>query len=116
MLAVPIRVLPAWHQTVACRALEVLLALAFPVGLVQIRTGYLRRRERELEQQVDARTAELRAVALELRASKAELEHIAYCDALTNLPNRRMFRGTTLRGAAADRPRSFQARQRLARP
>jgi diguanylate cyclase (GGDEF)-like protein len=91
MLAVPIRVLPAWHQTVACRALEVLLALAFPVGLVQIRTGYLRRRERELEQQVNARTAELRAVALELSENKAELEHIAYRDALTNLPNRRKF-------------------------
>jgi diguanylate cyclase (GGDEF)-like protein len=33
----------------------------------------------------------LRALAIELRANKAELEQMAYRDALTNLPNRRMF-------------------------
>jgi diguanylate cyclase (GGDEF)-like protein len=90
-LAVSIRVLPAWYQTTTFRAVGAVAALALLVGLVQIRTSYLRRRERELRQQVDDRTAELRALATELRANKAELEQMAYRDALTNLPNRRMF-------------------------
>ncbi len=90
-LVVPIRVLPAWYQTLTFRFGEVVAAGAVLAGLIHIRTAYLRRRERDLEQQVDERTAELRALAIELSEKKAALEHIAYRDALTDLPNRRMF-------------------------
>jgi diguanylate cyclase (GGDEF)-like protein len=53
-------------------------------ALVQIRTVYLRRHQRDLERQVIERTAEL-------RESQRQLEQIAYYDTLTALPNRRMF-------------------------
>ena len=53
-------------------------------ALVQGRTVYLRRNQRDLERQVVERTAEL-------RESQRQLEQIAYEDTLTALPNRRMF-------------------------
>ena len=58
---------------------------------MQFRTAYLRRHERDLERQVSERTAELRTLAVALGRSKSQLEHIAYRDPLTDLPNRRMF-------------------------
>jgi len=83
-LGVPIRVLPAWYQTITFRIAATLAALAFIAGLVQGRTVYLRRHQRDLERQVIERTAEL-------RESQRQLEQIAYFDTLTALPNRRMF-------------------------
>ena len=84
VLTVPIRVLPAWYQTVAFRILAGIVFFALIVALVQGRTLYLRRARRELERQVVERTAEL-------RESQRQLQQIAYCDTLTALPNRRMF-------------------------
>ncbi|HEY3784041.1 MAG TPA: diguanylate cyclase [Steroidobacteraceae bacterium] len=83
-LSVPVRVLPAWYQTVAFRALVTLLGVGVIVALIQIRTMYLKRSQRDLERQVIERTAEL-------RESQRQLEQIAYYDTLTALPNRRMF-------------------------
>jgi diguanylate cyclase (GGDEF)-like protein len=83
-LSVPIQVLPAWYQTVTFRIAVVLAALALVGILVQARTLYLRRNQRDLERQVVERTAEL-------RESQRQLEQIAYYDTLTALPNRRMF-------------------------
>ena len=83
-LNVPIRVLPAWYQTILFKIIVALSAVLGIVFLVQARTAYLRRRQRELEQQVWART-------LELEESKLHIEQIAYHDALTGLPNRRLF-------------------------
>jgi diguanylate cyclase (GGDEF)-like protein len=83
-LALPIRVLPDWYQTLAFRIAMALLALAIVAALVQGRTVYLRRNQRDLERQVVERTAEL-------RESQRQLEQIAYEDTLTALPNRRMF-------------------------
>jgi diguanylate cyclase (GGDEF)-like protein len=83
-LQVPIHVTAAWFQHGAVRALGLLLALALVVGLVQLRTLMLRRRQGELERLVAERTAEL-------RRSQEQLEQLAYFDALTGLPNRRMF-------------------------
>jgi len=91
MLAVPIRVLPAWYQTIWFRLVLVLAGLGAVAALVQGRTAYLRRHERELERQVAARTAELSQCTVELRDSQLQLEQFAFFDALTGLPNRRMF-------------------------
>jgi diguanylate cyclase (GGDEF)-like protein len=93
-LSIPVRVLPAWHQTIAFMIAEAAVVLLALASFVQIRTSYLRRRERELEQQVSERTVELQALALELGESKKLLEQIAYRDPLTDLPNRRMFTET----------------------
>jgi diguanylate cyclase (GGDEF)-like protein len=83
-LSVPIQVLPAWYQTLMFRIVLALAALVVVAALVQIRTVYLRRNQRDLERQVIERTAEL-------RESQRQLEQIAYYDTLTALPNRRMF-------------------------
>jgi len=83
-LSLPIRVLPDWYQTMAFRVAVALVALAIVAALVQGRTVYLRRNQRDLERQVVERTAEL-------RESQRQLEQIAYEDTLTALPNRRMF-------------------------
>jgi len=73
-LRVPIHVLPAWYQTIWFKGLEGLAALALIALLLQARTALLRRRQRELEQQVAERTAELEAQAIELSAAKAHAE------------------------------------------
>jgi diguanylate cyclase (GGDEF)-like protein len=84
VLSVPIRILPAWYQTVAFRILAGIVFFVLIAAVVQGRTVYLRRARRELERQVIERTAEL-------RESQRQLQQIAYCDTLTALPNRRMF-------------------------
>jgi diguanylate cyclase (GGDEF)-like protein len=81
---VPIRVLPAWYQTLAFKFAAGLIASALLATLLQARTAYLRRRQHELELQILDRTAEL-------RHSQRRLEQIAYLDDLTTLPNRRRF-------------------------
>jgi len=84
VLTVPIRVLPAWYQTIAFRILAGIVFFALIAAVVQTRTIYLRKARRELERVVIERTAEL-------RESQRQLQQIAYCDTLTALPNRRMF-------------------------
>ncbi len=83
-VSIPIRVLPAWYQTLAFRIVVLLFGLGVIAALIQVRTVYLRRHQRDLERQVVERTAEL-------RESQRQLEQIAYYDTLTALPNRRMF-------------------------
>jgi diguanylate cyclase (GGDEF)-like protein len=84
VLVVPIRVLPAWYQTIAFRILVGIVLFIVIVVVVQARTLYLRKARRELERVVIERTREL-------RESQRQLQQIAYCDTLTALPNRRMF-------------------------
>jgi diguanylate cyclase (GGDEF)-like protein len=83
-LALHIRVLPAWYQTIWFRLAAALLAVLGVVSLVQGRTLLLRRRQRELERQVADRTAELIEI-------QQQLHHFAFVDVLTSLPNRRAF-------------------------
>ncbi len=83
-LAIPVHVQPAWHEYLAARVLMGLLALVLVVGLVQVRTQILRRRQRELERIVAERTSEL-------QRQQNVLERMAYLDPLTGLPNRRSF-------------------------
>ena len=84
VLTVPIRVLPAWYQTIAFRILAGVVFFVLIAAVVQVRTLYLRKARRELERVVIERTREL-------RESQRQLQQIAYCDTLTALPNRRMF-------------------------
>ncbi len=114
-----IRVLPAWYQTAWFRSAAAVLAVLGLLGLLQLRTTYLRARQRELQDLVTQRTVELkqRGVELEqrraeleqrsaeleqssaaleqrsveLRESQQQLERIAYLDPLTGIANRRLF-------------------------
>jgi diguanylate cyclase (GGDEF)-like protein len=71
--------------------------------LVQARTALLRRREHELERQVAERTSELYQRTVALRESQLQLERFAFFDALTGLPNRRMFNADFLKFVARAR-------------
>ena len=84
MLELPIKVLPAWYQTAWARIGAAFIALAAVAATVQMRTAYLRRRQRELHGLVSLRTEEL-------DNSKRALEQLAYFDPLTGLANRRRF-------------------------
>lgn len=90
-LELPLRVLPAWHETWWFRAAAALAAAGLLAALVQGRTFYLRRRQRALEALVAERTTALEQRTLELQQSQQQLEQIAYFDGLTGLANRRMF-------------------------
>jgi len=105
----PVRVLAAWYQTSAIKLLEVLGAIALMFGLIQIRTTVLRRRQRELQLLIDERTASLTQRTHELQQSELQLERIAYFDELTQLPNRRVFKGRLdeLLAAGPSRSNSF---------
>jgi diguanylate cyclase (GGDEF)-like protein len=88
---VKVHVIPAWYQTWWFTLLVILITLLILYGLFLLATAYLRRQQRELERQVARRTGELHLMTVELKESQLKLEHMAYSDSLTNLPNRRMF-------------------------
>ena len=90
-LELSVRVLPAWYQTLWFRLATVLCGLLLIWALVQARTAYLYRRQRELQNLVTERTAELEHRSLQLRESQRQLEQLAYADPLTGLANRRLF-------------------------
>ena len=83
-LSIPVKVMPAWYQTWWFYLLALALVVAAIIAVIQMRTSVLRSRQRQLEALVEERTAEL-------TRSQAQLERMAYFDALTGLPNRRMF-------------------------
>jgi diguanylate cyclase (GGDEF)-like protein len=83
-LSIPIRVLPAWYQTLWFELLAGFAALAAVAALVRSRTGLLRRRQAELERQVAERTADL-------SAANDQLVEMATTDPLTGCANRRHF-------------------------
>jgi diguanylate cyclase (GGDEF)-like protein len=89
VLSLPIRVLPAWHQTLWLKLLVLLLLLLTLVAVVQLRTRWLRRRQRELELKVSERTAELEQVSRALEEKSRVLELASISDPLTGLHNRR---------------------------
>ena len=89
-----IRVRPAWFQTIVFRVCEVAAVLLLGGVVMQARTIWLRRRQVYLEDLVQERTAELLSKTKDLVASQQTLKELAYLDALTSLPNRRLFNET----------------------
>lgn len=67
-LDLPIRVLPAWYQTLWFRAALVVLGAVLVMLLVRSRTAYYRRRQQRLERQVELRTAELKSRTDQVKA------------------------------------------------
>lgn len=108
-LALPVQVEPAWFQTLTFLLLEIAAALCLVIAVVRSRTAYLQRQQRELETIVATRTEELRLSNEKLYQSKKCLEEIAFLDALTGLPNRRLFsqRFDYLRATARREGRRF---------
>ncbi|HEY6925994.1 MAG TPA: diguanylate cyclase [Steroidobacteraceae bacterium] len=90
-LELAVHVLPAWYETFWFRVTAVVGGLLLIWALVQARTAFLYRRQRELQNLVAERTAELERRSLQLRESQRQLEQIAYVDPLTGLANRRLF-------------------------
>jgi diguanylate cyclase (GGDEF)-like protein len=103
--SLPVRVVPAWYETVSFRLFAVLFLLVLFGVLIQVRTRLLRRRAGALEALVAQRTQELQQRTnelqqrsdelvrrtAELQASEQRLEQLAYFDGLTGLANRRHF-------------------------
>jgi diguanylate cyclase (GGDEF)-like protein len=83
-VALMLDVQPKWYQTTWARLLQWLAAGLGVVGLMQLRTLRLRRQTARLERLVELRTREL-------RESRERMQHLAYVDSLTGLPNRRDF-------------------------
>ena len=83
--------LPAWYETFWFRVTAAIGSLLLIWALVQARTAFLYRRQRELQNLVAERTVELERRSLQLRESQRQLEQIAYVDPLTGLGNRRLF-------------------------
>ncbi len=83
-LALPIRVLPAWHQRNWVRAAVVVLLVWGMMSLMRWRTRHLHRRQSELEQQIAEHTADL-------KAANERLMLLTRTDALTGCASRQHF-------------------------
>ena len=83
-LEVDVEIQPAWYQTWWFDLLKILGALLAVAAVVAVRVRYVQQRSQELERLVEQRTHELTQL-------QHQLEELAYSDALTSLPNRRMF-------------------------
>jgi len=83
-LEVEVQIQPAWYQTWWFDLLKILGAVLAVAAVVAVRVRYVQQRSLELEHLVEQRTHELTQL-------QHQLEELAYSDALTTLPNRRMF-------------------------
>jgi signal transduction histidine kinase/ActR/RegA family two-component response regulator len=77
-LNLPIDVQPAWNQTAWFKLAMILLGLLAVAGVIFWRTAAMRRQQRELERQVEDRTAQLsEQTALALAANAAKSQFLA---------------------------------------
>jgi diguanylate cyclase (GGDEF)-like protein len=93
-LRLPIRVLPALHQTTWFRSLLGLAAAALIYGAYRLRLRRLRARERALEALVAVRTHELGEKNRQLATAYERIEEASLTDPLTGLRNRRFLEQT----------------------
>lgn len=115
-LALPVRVLPAWHQTWWFRAAAVLGLGLLLMAAVRARTRMLRGRQRQLELKVRQRTAELEALHRTLEEKSALLEMSSVTDPLTGLHNRRFLTDHIDQDLAASLRRAQETRAAGAEP
>lgn len=84
-----VEVLPHWWQTLPAAFAGLALLALVVLGLMRWRERRLRRARDVLEAEVQARTADLRALSAELSQRNLEFERASLTDALTGLNNRR---------------------------
>ena len=109
-LALPLRVLPAWHQTLWFRSVAALAGLLALFAVVQLRTRFLRAQHSRLERKVRERTAELEKVSSALKEKSRVLELSSISDPLTGLRNRRFLAQHIETEIAASQRRALDAR------
>jgi len=83
-LEVDVQILPAWYQAWWFDVFKMLAVLLVIAVVAAVRVRYVQQRSKELARLVEQRTQELTKL-------QHQLEELAYSDALTALPNRRMF-------------------------
>lgn len=81
---VHVQVQPRWYETTLARLIGALLLLLAMIGLIHLRTVYLRRNALDLQREIDEHT-------LELRSANLRLDELAGTDELTGAYNRRRF-------------------------
>jgi diguanylate cyclase (GGDEF)-like protein len=89
-VAMTLRILPAWYQTRAFRLGSGLLGLLAVASVFGARAVAHRRRQRELEAEVAARTADLLDANARITEQNRLLEELSRTDPLTGLANRRV--------------------------
>ncbi len=90
-------VLPMWFETIWARIIAVLLFFLLVAALIHLRTLYLKRQARQLQQQIDEHTRDL-------RAANQRLDQLAGTDSLTGAYNRRRFVELVSEQMNSDRP------------
>lgn len=116
VVALPVRVQAAWHQTLWFQLAAALAGVLLLVSVVQVRTRWLRARQAELERKVSERTAELEALHEALKEKSAVLERTSITDPLTGLHNRRFLTEHIDSDIAASLRRAQEARAAGATP
>ncbi|MDE2276186.1 MAG: diguanylate cyclase, partial [Burkholderiales bacterium] len=109
-LALPLRVLPAWYQTLWARAAALLALLGLGAAVLRWRTRYLRAQQIALERKVGERTAMLEQVSRALAEKTRILEQTSVSDPLTGLRNRRFLAEHIDASIGASLRRSQEAR------
>lgn len=113
-LDIAVEVEPHWWQHSFAAVLGVAALLAAIVGVIALRTRLLERARLDLESQVQARTAQLRALSDALAERTRQFEQASLTDPLTGLRNRRFLMQEMPREVALQQRRS-EAKQRIDR-